>query len=418
MKLTRLLRAMRISTFSLICLTSITACQIRTEVAMTENPSETLNQVHLNSIDTLITDAIQQKITPGAVVNIGTGDNIYLCRAFGNLTYEENAPSMTEATIFDLASVSKVVGTATATMLLIEDGKLTLQDKVAQYIPGFDADEKRNITIYNLLTHTSGLEAYVSVKRVEQAADPSLTPHENLIAYISKMPLKYETGKGYTYSCLNYLTLAYVNQKVLGHNQDIFLKKRVYQPLGMKDTTYYLTDEQMRRTAPTIGGTEFRQGKVHDPLAYYSVSNDYSPGNAGLFSTAPDLAKYCSMILNQGKYKGIQIMQPGTVILMTTPQMPEAVNVRRAIGFGISESFPWATSLNQALGHEVASHTGYTGTLIRIDKYANNYLVLLTNRCYPDDKQQVTKLREAVIKTLVECSPLYKDITPETKPSE
>jgi CubicO group peptidase (beta-lactamase class C family) len=206
---------------------------------------------------------------------------------------------------------------------------------------------------------------------------------------------------------------------VLGHNQDKFLKERIYGPLGMKDSTYYLTEEQVKRTAPTIkSDAEFRQGKVHDPLAYYSVNKDYSSGNAGLFSTAPDLEKYCKMILNQGSYNGKQIIKPGLVHLMTSIQSPEGTDARRGLGFGVSESFPWATSLNQSIGNEVAAHTGYTGTLVRIDKHAKTYLVLLTNRVYPDDKAKVTPLRKAVITTMLESQPIYAEIVEKEKEAE
>ncbi len=373
----------------------------------------------LKEIDEVIEQGIKDHVTPGAVVIIGIPGKVVFKKAYGTLTYEADSTPMQLDTIFGLASISKVVGTATATMLLIQDGKLTLEDPVRNFVPGYDTEDKKDITIYHLLNHTSGLPAYCTASKVKEAEEPNLSKHENLIRYISRLPLKYETGKGYTYSCLNFLTLAYINQKILGYNQDKFLRERIYGPLGMKDTTYYLTEEQKRRTAPTIKSeSEFRQGEVHDPLAYYSVSEEYAPGNAGLFSTAPDLAKYCCMILQKGTYNGKEIFTPGTVQLMTTKQVPEGVDINRALAFGIHEDFPWATSLNQKRGHEVVGHTGYTGTYIRIDKYARNYLVLLTNRVYPDDSGKVTPLRKAVIRLLVESNPLYKDVIPEKEDEE
>ncbi|MCD6385340.1 beta-lactamase family protein [Candidatus Sumerlaeota bacterium] len=418
----RSLQWLGVSIIGIMFFAGISGCQLvrRIQNTMTRIITPTkLNPDHLIKIKSIVEDAINNKVTPGAVVIIGTPTKTYYQQAFGRLTYDENSPPMTTKTIFDMASVSKVVGTATATMLLIQDGRLSLTDPVSKFIPEFATPEKAKITIYHLLTHTSGLAAYTSVNKVKATADPELPAHENLIRFISKMPLKYKTGKGYTYSCLNYLTLAYINQKILGYNQDTFLKERVYKPLGMLDTTYFLTPEQKKRSAPTIkSATEFRQGEVHDPLAHYSISKAYAPGNAGLFSTAEDLEKYCRMILNRGTYNGKEILKPDVVHLMTTVQTPPAVEEKRAIGFDVWETFPWSTPLNQKIGREVVGHTGYTGTLIRIDKYAGNYLILLTNRVYPNDKAKVTPLRKAIMRVLLESCPLYKDIVakqPETK---
>ncbi|MCX7765952.1 MAG: serine hydrolase, partial [Candidatus Sumerlaeia bacterium] len=162
---------------------------------------------------------------------------------------------------------------------------------------------------------------------------------------------------------------------------------------------------------PTIKSEmEFRQGDVHDPLAYYAVSPEYAPGNAGLFSTAIDLEKYCRMILNCGKSEKKEIFNCGILQLMTMNGIPPGINARRGLGWDIFEKFPWGTSLNTTPTLEVIGHTGYTGTLIRIDKYARNYLILLTNRVYPDDKAEVKSLRESVMKLLVESCPLYETV--------
>lgn len=373
-------------------------------------PAE-LNPAVLDKIDAVVEQAISNRVTPGAVVIIGTPEKTYLARAYGKLTYDADATSMTLDTLFDLASVTKVVATATATMRLIQDGKLALNDSVSKYIPGFAQPDKNKITIHHLLTHTSGLPAYASIEAVKKAADPSLPPYENLIRFISNMKLKYETGKDYTYSCLNYLTLAYINKTVLGYTQDKFLKETVYGPLGMTDTTYYVTAEQRRRTAPTIKNEkEFRQGDVHDPLAYYSVSPEYAPGNAGLFSTAIDLEKYCRMILNCGKSEKKEIFNCSILQLMTMNAIPAEIKAIRGLGWDIFEKYPWGTPINATPTLEVIGHTGYTGTLIRIDKYARNYLILLTNRVYPDDKADVKSLRESVMKILIESCSLYETL--------
>ncbi len=394
-------------------------CQTFMKGVVQEPMPPALDMEHLQNVHSIIEQAIKDKVTPGAVLIIGTPEKTLVRRAYGTMTYDAGSPEMKMDTIFGMASVTKVVCTATAAILLIQDGRLALDDRVSGYIPYFDTEEKRDITIYHLMTHTSGLAPYCSVSKVKEAADPNLPAHENLIRYIADLSLRYKTGKGYSYSCLNYLTLAYINQKILGFSQDILLKEQVYFPLGMKDTTYYLSDEQKKRTAPTIGtANEFRQGEVHDPLAHYSVSDEYAPGNAGLFTTALDLEHYARMILNKGEYMGRRIINEELIEKMTTPQNPEGVDNKRALGFGISETYPWATSLNQRPGQEVASHSGYTGTYLRIDKYAQNYLILLTNRVYPDDSAKVTPLRKAVISTLVESSPLYKDVVQEHEEEE
>jgi serine-type D-Ala-D-Ala carboxypeptidase len=194
---------------------------------------------------------------------------------------------------------------------------------------------------------------------------------------------------------------------------DDFLKKRVYEPVGMKDTCYVLTEEQKQRCAPTLikkdGG--LLVAEVHDPIANYHSVADHCPGNAGLFSTAPDLARYCSMVLESGKTDGHQVLKRETVSLMTSPQSPAGVGDKRALGWDIYSSRPYCTELNETTETLVIGHTGYTGTWIWLDKKSKTFIVLLTNRTFPDDSKvsgQITGVRRQVADTVLRALPEYQ----------
>jgi CubicO group peptidase (beta-lactamase class C family) len=379
------------------------ACSVLAPQRLTMPRHVGFDSAQLARVDTFITRDIDEGKMPGAVLIVGRDGHIVKRQAYGHLQVAPRKRPMPVDAIFDLASVSKVVGTATAAMLLIEDGKLHLNDPVARYLPDFAQKDKGDVTIFHLLTHTSGLKPYEDVNVIKKERREGETQADALIRRICQLPKSYETGKKYRYSCLNFLTLARVNEIVAGESQNDLLQRRVYGPLGMKDTGYILTAQQKQRTAPTIevNGT-FLQGEVHDPLANYYGSGEHCPGNAGLYSSAPDLAIYLQMILNRGTYRGTRVFKPETIDLMTQIHSPPGVDFRRGLGWGIYWEPPYASELNHAPQHYVLGHLGYTGTYIWLDKRTNAFMVFLTNRVHPEEKQTINEWLSQVLYDVVD----------------
>lgn len=359
-------------------------------------------------MDSVVEAGIADGRMPGAVLLVGAGDQVAYLNSYGNRSLEPNVP-MTPDTVFDLASVSKVVGTATAAMLLIEDGKMTLETRVADLIPDFSAGDKGNVTIRDLMTHTSGLKAYENWQTAEAIRGDG-EKSDALIRRIASLDKSYKTGERTVYSCLNFLTLARVNEIVAGESMESLLSRRVWKPLGMKDTSYIPRPDMIARWAPTFKGAlpaSRTPASTHDPLAfYYGSSTQHCPGNAGLFSTAPDLAQWCRMIANEGEVDGVRIFKPETIRLWTSVQAhvpahsannPEGGNpIKRALGFQVSRDMhpdgPSESWIN---------HTGYTGTYFFIDKSKKSFVLLLANAVYSQDPPQMGPPRTGVARALV-----------------
>lgn len=357
----------------------------------------------LARVDSICERLVEDEKTPGLVLLVGRGDRVLFRKAYGARMRAPTFEPMTVDTLFDLASLTKPTCTAGAIMLLAQDGRLDANDPVSRYVPEFDNDDKRDITIAQLLTHTSGLPAYVSAPIVEKAQGLRPNP-DGLIRHIAGLDKKYETGKGYTYSCLNYLTLARVVQNVSGETMETLLHRRLWRPLGMNDTTFFPDELETPRTAPTIHtSATLRRAEVHDPLAYYSVCADYTPGNAGCFSTADDLSRLVRMLLKEGRWKGRRIFKRDIVEKMTTDQTG-ALEAERTFGWGITTSKYYSTPLNRTPETACLIHTGYTGNLIWIDKRTKLWVVFLSNAVYPDDnksrKQAVIEARRDLIHML------------------
>lgn len=371
-----------------------------------------LDEQATRRIDALIENAIARRVTPGAAVIIGTADRILYAKAFGRLTYDQDSAPVTLDTMFDLASVSKAVGTTSATMFLFQDGKLSLDDPVCKYIPAFNREDKRAITIRHLLTHSSGLPSYTQAAKAEADRKPGESRADALIRHIASLPLKYKTGEGHLYACLNFITLARVNEEVAGISQESFLKQRLFDPLGMTNTAYTLSDDQRRLAAPTVGAPNFRQGTVHDPLAAYYSDSNHSGGNAGLFSSANDLAIFCQMLLSGGKHEGVQVLESATIDRFVTNSLPLRLREMYGLGWARYLRYPYATKLNRGYARAAFGHNGYTGTFVHLDRYAGTFLVALTNRVYPDDKSSDLRFRREILEVMVSADPLYADVLP------
>jgi CubicO group peptidase (beta-lactamase class C family) len=369
-----------------------------------------LDAAAVKKIDDAANDALTRKSTPGCCVVIGTKDEVLFAKAYGRLTYDADSPAVTLDTIYDMASCSKAVGTTSATAFLVQDGKLKLDDPVSKYIPAWDRDDRRAVTVKNLASHTSGLASYTSASRAEAIRQPWETHADALIKHIATMPLAYKTNESSTYACLNFLTLARVNEEAAGMSQERLLRERLFEPLGMTNSGYYLTHRKKLLCAPTVGGKSFRQGIVHDPLALYYRDGYHCPGNAGLFTTANDLSKFCRMVLSDGMWDGKQVFKPETIDLFSTNQRPEKLGTLHGIGWGISRRYPYATPLNVGTKQACISHSGYTGTFIMMDRLAGTFMIILTNHVYPRDDSPGHSITRTVRTVMLETDPIYKDV--------
>lgn len=355
-------------------------------------------------IDKVVNEAIAGRKVPSCCVIIGTGGSTLFAGAYGRFTYDMDSPAVTLDSRYDLASCSKPTGTGTALAVLIQDDKIKLDDPVSKYLPSWNRDDKRTITVRNLVTHTSGLPAYTSVDRAEKGKKDGESNADALIHCIASLPLQYETNKGYKYSCLNFLTLARLNEEAVGMSQEALLRERVWDPLGMKNTGYYFSDSDKKLCVPTLAK---RQGDVHDPLAYYYRDKVHCPGNAGLFSSANDLSLLCKMIMNEGKSGSKQILRPDVIEMFFANQARDVDGYAWGMGWGISDSKRYPSPAVRSSKTAAISHTGYTGTYIELDRYAGTYTIILTNRVYPDDNTSITSIRVGVRKVVVETDPLY-----------
>jgi serine-type D-Ala-D-Ala carboxypeptidase len=380
-------------------------------------PAGAADDPKLAGLDDIITSAIAAKVFPGAVLIVGKPDGIRWQKAYGRQTYDADAKPIAIDTVFDLASVTKVVGTATGAMALIEDGKLTLDDPVSKHIPEFTSGAKVGVTVRDLLTHVSGLPSYTQYQKAEQGRQPGDTSADALIKHIASLELRQRPRTKVTYSCLNMLTMARVNEAALGGRMDEYLATRVYKPLGMNDTVWKLSEEQRDRCAPTMKAADgsLNCGKIHDPLANYYTPDAHCPGNAGLFSTAGDLARYCTMILNEGRGPEGQVFKPETVAEMTRNQMPAGINDNRGFGWDIYTSRMLSTPLNDLDKNAVVAHTGYTGTLIWVDKKSKTYVVLLANRTVPNganaEDGRISGVRRELVSAVLHQIPDYAAIS-------
>jgi uncharacterized protein YbbC (DUF1343 family) len=337
-----------------------------------------MSPTRLAHLDEIIEAEIAKKQLPGAVVIVGRKGKIVWRRAYGNRAVEPAPEPMTADTIFDLASLTKVVATATSMMILVERGLVRLGDPVSRYIPEFGEAGKKNITVEQLLTHRSGLIADNDIKDYEQGPDEAMRN-------IWKLAPLAEAGSKFIYSDVNYIVLAELARRVGGIPIDQFASENVFHPLGMKDTCYKPDASLTPRIAPTEKrGEKWMRGEVHDPRAYLLGG---VAGHAGLFSTADDLAIYCQMILNRGEFQGARVLSPMGVARMTEARPIQwaggnAVDgAARGIGWDIFTGY----SANRGDLFPVGSfgHTGFTGTGLWIDPSSETFVVFLSNRVHP-----------------------------------
>jgi uncharacterized protein YbbC (DUF1343 family)/CubicO group peptidase (beta-lactamase class C family) len=363
-----------------------------------------LDAKRLALIEPLVNDAIARHELPGAVVLAGRGNQVLYKRAFGNRAVVPSVEPMTVDTIFDLASLTKVVATTTAVMLLVEDGRLRLSDRVSDHVPGFERYGKDRITIRHLLTHTSGLRPDLDLE------DAFEGPAEAIKRAVEEVPVALPNER-VIYSDINFFVLGHIVERTTRETLDAFLKARVFEPLGMRDTGFLPPASFRTRIAPTESceplawpcetpAATMLRGVVHDPTA--RRMGGYA-GHAGLFGTADDLAVFARMLLGGGKWNGRRVLSPLTVAKMTRRATPENVPAVRGLGWDIDSP----SSANRGDLFPIGSfgHTGFTGTSMWIDPATKTFVIFLSNRVHPDGHGDVTPLRARVASVVASAIP-------------
>lgn len=340
-----------------------------------------------------ISDIVEKELLegkiPGAVIVVGTPEGVVYRHAFGYRSLEPTKSPMTEETIFDIASLTKVVATSTAIMQLAEKGKLRLDAPVARYWPAFRAKGKKDITVRQLLTHYSGLRPDLDLK-------PGWSGYKGAMRMVVREKPECRPGTCFIYSDINFEILGDIVRRVSGKPLNIYCSKHIFKPLGMTDTVF----NPSRRIRSRIAPTEYYEGNmrcgiVHDPAC---LKMGGMSGHAGLFSTADDLSRFAQMLLNGGRIGHVRILKTATVDKMTAPQSPPGA--RKLRGFGWDIGPPLSSNRDELPTVGSYGHLGFTGTALWIDPVSKVYVIVLTNRVHPDGKGDVKALR-ADIKALV-----------------
>ena len=383
------------------CLLLLAGCAGLPEGAAPSAPASVqtgLDSARFAQIDSAIDEAIGERRLPGAVFHLERDGAVYE-QAYGRFSYESDAAAVTPGTVFDAASLSKVLSTAPSVLLLAEEGRIDLDAQLIDYFPECAGGGKDAITIRHLLTHTSGLAAGLPAK-------PAWSGDEAAHALACAQAVTHAPGSFFRYSDINYILLGQLVRKVSGMPLDVFAQERIFGPLGMRDTGYLpLRRFAAAAIAPTqkiaadagasvhgdvagnaAGGV--LQGVVHDPTVRRIGG---VAGSAGVFTTARDVARFARMLLGGGTLDGVRILGPDSVRLLVTVQSPPGIAALRGLGMDIDS--PYALRPRGSL-YPVGSfgHTGFTGCILWIDPGSRSFYVLLSNRVYPDDKANVLPL--------------------------
>jgi uncharacterized protein YbbC (DUF1343 family)/CubicO group peptidase (beta-lactamase class C family) len=338
------------------------------------------------ALDAAVNQAVEEGRIPGAVLIVGHDGKVVHRKAYGKRALVPVPEGMTPDTIFDVASLTKVIATTSSVMKLFEEGKIGLNDRVTKYIPEFE-NGKSDITIRNLLTHFSGLRPDLDLK-------PEWSGYQTGIRMAAADLPAGPPGARFVYSDINFILLGEIVHRVSGQMLSDYAREKIFVPLGMKDSRFQPPAALVPRIAPTErlskDGPPLR-GLVHDPTARYMGG---VAGHAGLFSTADDLARFAQMMLNRGELEGVRIFSPLTVEKFTTPQTPPDQPILRGLGWDLDSPF----SGNRGALFPIGSfgHTGFTGTSIWIDPVTRSYVILLTNSVHPTQRPAITGLRGQV----------------------
>ncbi|MEZ5425332.1 MAG: DUF1343 domain-containing protein [Pyrinomonadaceae bacterium] len=395
----------------------------------------------LSQIDGLIERAIADKKMPGAVVLVSHRGKIVYRKAFGNRSLAPKIEKMTVDTVFDLASLTKVVATTTSIMQLVERGEIRLTDTIGDFFPEMEDKEVRKVTVRQLLTHTGGFRPDFDLRE-------KWTGRDGMLRALKNEKLRNQPGTRFVYSDIGFIVLGEIVERVSETNLPHFFSGETSSPLGMKSSGFFekltISDKDLgwvfsgatfsnfgnrtqysidlTRIAPTenikgqqsyLGsvfegddGEKILRGQVHDPTAFRMNG---VAGHAGLFSTADDLALFCQMLLNGGQLDGKRILSAGTVALMTTPNVVSEDGATRGLGWDLNTSF--SSNRGELFPLGSFGHTGFTGTGIWIDPASQTFVIFLSNRVHPDGKGDITDVRakvSTVVGSAIEDLPIEK----------
>jgi uncharacterized protein YbbC (DUF1343 family) len=351
-------------------------------------------------MDALIAQAVERKELPGATVLVGHRDRIVWRKSYGGRAVAPQREAMTPDTVFDVASLTKVVATATSIMLLVERGQVRLNDPVSRHLPELKGEGRDAMTVEHLLTHTAGYAPDFDLRE-------KWTGYDEAMKRLAREPLRSAPGARFVYSDIGYIALGEIVRRVGGEPLDIFARHNIFEPLDMKDTGFRPAASLRPRIAPTeqkrgqaaylggdgqaANGDDWLRGEVHDPTSYRMGG---VAGHAGLFSTADDLARYCRMILGGGALGGVRLLSPASVAEMTRPRAVNAEGAARALGWDVYTTF--SNNRGDLFPRGTFGHTGFTGTSLWLDPTSATFTVFLSNRVHPDGKGDVGRLRGVV----------------------
>jgi uncharacterized protein YbbC (DUF1343 family)/CubicO group peptidase (beta-lactamase class C family) len=359
------------------------------------NPKSPVAAVRLDAVDAVIGQAMHDGQIPGAVLLVGHNGHVIYRKAYGDRALEPRREAMTLDTIFDLASLTKVIVTTIAVMQLVEQGKVRLNDPVAKYLPEFARNGKEDITVRQVLTHYSGLEPDLDLKTTWQGKE---TAYRMAFEETPADP----PGSKFSYSDIDFIVLGALVERVSGESLDAYAARHIFAPLKMTHTQFVPPAAWRARIAPTQydENEHMLRGVVHDPTARRMGG---MAGHAGLFSTADDLAKFAQALLNGGT----GILSAASVEKMTQPEQPPSAPVLRGFGWDIDS--PFSSNRGDLLPVGGYGHTGFTGTSLWIDPATQTYIVLLTNAVHPRGKGNAIALRSKVATAIAAALPLTAD---------
>lgn len=422
-------RANRIKIFGIFCILHFAFCILSAQGLPVAVPNTVgMNAAKLNQIDALVEKDIADKKLPGAVVIIGHKGKIVFRKAFGNRALVPTVEKMTVDTIFDVASLTKPIATATSIMILVEQGKLRLNDTIGKFIPEIGDENAKKVTIQQLLTHVSGYAPDFDLRE-------KWTGHAGMLEALKKEKLRTPPGTKFVYSDIGFIVLGEIVQRTLSQvpnlQLDGFSRAEVFELLKMNSSGFRLfganvvpVPQELVNIAPTenikgqqnyLGsqfegdektGNQILRGKVHDPTSFRMNG---VAGHAGLFASADDLARFCQMLLNGGILDGKRILSAQTIARMTAPIVVSEDGATRGLGWDMNTSF--SSNRGELFPLGSFGHTGFTGTSVWIDRVSQTFVVFLSNRVHPDGKGDVGPLRAKVATitaSAIEDTPIEK----------
>ncbi|XOV73231.1 MAG: exo-beta-N-acetylmuramidase NamZ domain-containing protein [Verrucomicrobiota bacterium] len=361
------------------------------------NSSQTFLPGHLTRLDQAVEQAMKEGKLPGGVLWFQHGDAVYR-KTYGSRSVDPQREAMTEDTIFDAASLTKVIATTPAIMKLVESGKVEVDAPVVRYIPAFGAHDKDQVTVRHLMTHTSGLRPGLSLKEPWEGI-------EEAVRRACDESLQTTPGTKFRYSDINFILLGEIVSRVSGQPLEAYAAEQIFEPLGMQHTRFLPATDWISRIAPTTKlGDAYIRGVVHDPT---SRRMGGVAGHAGLFTCTRDLARFARMMLGKGAVDDVRVFRPETVDLMTHVQSPAEADAQRGLGWDIASPYSSPRGHHFPIGSY--GHTGWTGTSIWIVPQTDTFLIFLSNRNHPTEDGTVVALRRTLATIAAEAIPGYVD---------